>query len=148
MSMPGRNTCDCQDPPGGSVTCSAGQVAICRIVNGKPITECIDPPNSPAFNPQLTSVPLQRQDIAWLVETVTGTRQEEIPSLEDIFMLLSGRNEDPEHNYVATFNFPDHIRRKLQHAGGRSQMGGPTSILPPDNPSGLAGSPPPIATIR
>ena len=40
------NQCDCQSPPGGSVRCEQGQVAFCRIKDGKVVGECKTPPSS------------------------------------------------------------------------------------------------------
>src|ERR1035437_3794848 len=34
----------CADPPGGSVTCESGQVAICAVKNGKVDGRCKTPP--------------------------------------------------------------------------------------------------------
>jgi hypothetical protein len=40
-----KNICICPNPPGGSATCEERQLAICRIVDGQPVTECISPPS-------------------------------------------------------------------------------------------------------
>jgi hypothetical protein len=40
------NICQCQNPPGGSVRCEAGQVPICRVKNGFVFAECKTPPRS------------------------------------------------------------------------------------------------------
>lgn len=40
------NSCDCQDPPGGRITCEDHQVAICKVTEGKVYGECKTPPSS------------------------------------------------------------------------------------------------------
>ena len=40
------NSCDCQDPPGGRITCEDHQVAICKVTQGKVYGECNTPPSS------------------------------------------------------------------------------------------------------
>ncbi len=39
-----KNICKCPRPPGGTATCEQNQLAICRIVDGQPVAECINPP--------------------------------------------------------------------------------------------------------
>ena len=42
--MPNKNTCNCPVPPGGRAVCEATQLAICRIIDDQPVSECIAPP--------------------------------------------------------------------------------------------------------
>src|SRR5260370_21619056 len=56
------NTCNCPTPPGGTVSCSNHQLAVCRIVDGQVRAECIDQPG-------------QRSALAisnWILSAVTG----------------------------------------------------------------------------
>ena len=48
-----KNICKCPSPPGGEATCEAHQLAICRIENGVPITDCISPPPSVVISARL-----------------------------------------------------------------------------------------------
>ena len=45
LSTRADNVCDCENPPGGMVRCEEGQVAICRIKEGKVLAECKTPPS-------------------------------------------------------------------------------------------------------
>lgn len=36
-------TCNCPEPPGGSVSCSDDQIAFCRVFNGKVSSGCLSP---------------------------------------------------------------------------------------------------------
>jgi hypothetical protein len=40
------NTCNCQNPPGGSVRCEQGQVPMCNVNNGRVFAECKSPPKN------------------------------------------------------------------------------------------------------
>jgi hypothetical protein len=55
-------TAQCADPPGGTVTCESGQVAVCAVKNGRVDGRCkTPPPNSRAVDVQ-----------AYVLSDVTG----------------------------------------------------------------------------
>jgi hypothetical protein len=63
-------TCDCPDPPGGSITCSDEQLAMCGYRDGKIVSGCFDPP------PSIAGMPTTLQRTAalsnWVLQEVTG----------------------------------------------------------------------------
>ncbi len=119
MSPANQHTCECEKPPGGKVTCPASMIAICRVIDGQAIGECIDPAQFGTLGQEHEFLPILREEIAWLVKTVTQEKPQISILHNDIQMLLSGRYDHPHRNYIATFRLPDHIRRKLEAAGGR-----------------------------
>lgn len=93
--------CDCDKPPGGSVTCEPGQVPICRIVNGEAKTMCKTPPRG-ATRHQLQ---------AWLISIIEGreiTVEELKASTRYEAILQSGRMQNDQ--MTATFLVPDNFK--------------------------------------
>lgn len=96
------SSCDCPNPPGGQINCSSGQMAICRVVNGAPVGQCLDPPNYSAFN---NSSDL---DLVWAWEQITGQR---VPGKLNVTpsekaILLSGEYKTAEGQTI-TFKLPE-----------------------------------------
>jgi hypothetical protein len=96
------NVCDCQSPPGGTVRCEQGQVAICRIRNGQVIAECKTPPRNAQSGEALK---------LWLASELVGKKLApadlELGYVKDA--LQTGRVRTPSGE-VATFRFSDHKR--------------------------------------
>src|SRR5947209_9494759 len=77
------NQCHCAEPPGGSVTCEAGQVPFCIVKDGQVITRCKTPPRG------VTSE--ERQ--AWLLSEILGReiKVEEVKQKEYAAILQTGQ---------------------------------------------------------
>ena len=63
-------TCDCPTPPGGSITCSDDQLAMCGYRDGKIIGGCFDPPPSVPALPTKSQQFLAMQN--WALQEITG----------------------------------------------------------------------------
>ncbi|NUO74755.1 MAG: hypothetical protein HOQ32_01955 [Lysobacter sp.] len=64
-----KRTCNCPEPPGGSVTCDEGQVAYCKVVAGRPTTGCLTPPPEDVYvirSPERELAELLR----WVLKTI------------------------------------------------------------------------------
>jgi hypothetical protein len=59
-------TCPCPNPPGGSVTCSDDQLAMCGYRDGQIVSGCFDPPHGEASSPQVLN---------WALEMITGEKR-------------------------------------------------------------------------
>ena len=62
-------TCDCPTPPGGSITCSDDQLAICGYRDGKIVSGCFDPPSGVAATPRNQRITAMNN---WVLERITG----------------------------------------------------------------------------
>jgi hypothetical protein len=63
-------TCGCPNPPGGSITCSDDQLAMCGYQDGQIISGCFDPPFLRAVIPirSLRIIALNN----WILQRITG----------------------------------------------------------------------------
>lgn len=88
------NSCDCPNPPGGTVTCSQGQLAICVVRNGVVRASCVTPPAGASEKTKMSN---------WILSTITGEYREPNsiiePQMERI--LAEGRYET--YNTKVTF---------------------------------------------
>jgi hypothetical protein len=95
-----KNSCDCPNPPGGTVVCEADQLAICRVKNGKTQAECVTPP------PNLKGHALK----AWALGVITKKKRSltGVPRLdnEDREILEAGEFEDPVTGELVMFRLP------------------------------------------
>lgn len=95
----------CPQPPGGSITCSDDQVAICGTEkDGTPIRQCASKPigyNNMAL-------------VNWALETITGQsrRPNEFVSRQDVETLFSGRFVSS--NRKVSFSLPDFIMTAIK----------------------------------
>jgi hypothetical protein len=103
------NICDCPNPPGGRAICEPDQLAICRIKDGEPEMQCLDPP-------ALIGSPLNAHEyLEWALSEITGEvhfsiREEFSPS--EIAMFQSGTYKDST-GAVTKFRIPNSIWGKL-----------------------------------
>ena len=99
------NTCTCPNPPGGSVTCSDDQLAVCGYQNGQIVSGCLDRPQRVR---QMRGTPAGRLALAnWVISKVTGITRPDDSDLESaaVEMLLSGKYENDKGELV-TFSVP------------------------------------------
>jgi hypothetical protein len=63
-------TCDCPNPPGGSITCSDAQLAICGYQDGRIVSGCFDPPSAIAAMPTMAERTTAISN--WALQQITG----------------------------------------------------------------------------
>ena len=97
----GANVCNCPDPPGGQAVCSAEQLAICRVVNGKVQTECHSLPSGIA---RVGTEATQN----WALSHITQVSRSLTQTLgvDDLSILNSGQYMDPRAGVEVTFGLP------------------------------------------
>lgn len=96
-----KNSCLCQDPPGGQITCEENQYAFCKVIEGKVYGDCKTPPKSSSKGVELD---------AWVLSEVLGTavqprdvRRE--AKLQEI--LWAKHYQDPRTGEITTFSPPE-----------------------------------------
>ena len=105
-----KNICDCPMPPGGRAICEPDQLAICRIKNGHPQTECQDPPAPLGRNISA------RDYLEWALTEITDKVRLPVGrglSRSQIAMLQDGVYRDPSTGKDTTFRIPDFVWKKL-----------------------------------
>ena len=105
--MPVKNTCKCEDPPGGTVECEPDQLAICIVRNGVAQKGCMDPPDDLRDLAALTAGQSRRY-FNWALTQITGQlRWSSNPiSNEDIAILAQGSYQNLVTGDVVTFSLP------------------------------------------
>jgi hypothetical protein len=94
------NTCDCEDPPGGRVTCPEGHHAVCRVRRGEAQGFCLSPPA------QAVGLELAAWFCSQLLEReVTAGEVMASPQLQAA--LADGRFVNHDTGDVFTFSFPE-----------------------------------------
>ena len=96
------NTCQCENPPGGSVSCKEGQIPFCRVRDGKTHGYCLAPPAG------VTGLELTEWFFSELVgkEVTTG----EAMTRRDLQAAISdGRFVNEETGEIITFRVPENI---------------------------------------
>lgn len=103
------NTCNCPKPPGGQVICSANQLAICGIREGRIVSGCYDKPDYASRIEEQHRLQVQRN---WALAVITATPRDDYAELssEDYQILRQGSYQDPSRKYVVTFSLPEDIR--------------------------------------
>ena len=128
-----KNRCDCADPPGGSVTCGANQLAICKVKDGKPDAHCEDPPTG-------DDVP-SGGILAWCLAQISGDASLADLPLDQagLDILNAGAYVDPATGVTVRFSLPEDLHLPGPGGGsGPGQAGGgpraqarPTPYWPP-----------------
>lgn len=110
-------TCECPQPPGGSITCSDDQLAMCGYQNGRIVSGCFDPPSA------IAAMPARAQRITamnnWVLEQITGeSRRFDQPiSPQETVVLRSGEYVNSRGDKIS-FVLPTKIRAAGQ--GGQT----------------------------
>jgi hypothetical protein len=63
-------TCNCPNPPGGSITCSDDQLAMCGYQDGRIVSGCFDPPSAIAAMPTRAERTTALSN--WALQQITG----------------------------------------------------------------------------
>jgi hypothetical protein len=105
------NTCNCDNPPGGSVTCNDDQIPVCRVVNGATHGYCLSPPSN------LSGLELTAWFFSDLLrrEVTTGevlSRREFQAALQD------GRFINRETGEIITFRVPEGLNLRIPAVAG------------------------------
>ena len=112
-------TCDCPHPPGGSITCSDDQLAMCGYRNGIIVSGCFDPP------PSIAAMKTKEQQFLalhnWSLQEITGKSRALIQSISatERDILNSGEYVSASGQKI-TFVLPARI--KATSEGGASAM--------------------------
>jgi hypothetical protein len=111
------NSCDCPNPPGGRVTCRADQLAICRVIDGRIESQCID---KPTIDQSLSDRAKETTISNWVLGIIKGEKRsptEEI-NKRDRDIMRSGRYQSPETKEVVTFSLPREIEVAVEEPAG------------------------------
>ena|ERR1700730_7404443 len=103
------NTCYCENPPGGSITCPEGQIPICRVRGGEAHSYCL------AAREDLSGLELTAWFVSHLVgkEVTTG----EIMARKDLAAVISeGRFVNKQTGEIVTFTIPQTLEMPLSEA--------------------------------
>jgi hypothetical protein len=103
-------SCNCPNPPGGVVNCPDDHTAVCRVVNGQAVSECI-PPDDLDGEAQAVRI----------IEIVTGIKSATgrlTPT--DRAILASGSYASPDGKMKVTFKLPS----TKDAGGGRPAVAG------------------------
>ena len=98
----GKNVCECPLPPGGQAVCDENHLAICRVINGKAHTECVD---LSQYGDNLSAIK------SAMVKAITKESYTlEMPlTYQEISILDSGFYQS-EKAGIVTFSQPSYIR--------------------------------------
>ena len=115
-------TCDCPEPPGGSITCSDDQLAMCGYQNGHIVSGCFDPP------PTIAALPTLGQRVTalnnWVLQQITGVSRssdQRIAPKEDA-ILQSGEYVSAQGDKL-TFVLPTKVRATNEGGATASAAG-------------------------
>ncbi|CAH1044900.1 hypothetical protein HPTD01_3378 [Halomonas sp. TD01] len=117
--MPVKNICDCDNPPGGQITCEPHQMAVCGVIDGVVRRECVDPPSGPNTPTELAN---------WALTQIVGRWRlgDQTVSTVDLYTLEAGAYRAPNGDSV-NFVLPTHLQeavRELLSTGTGSGAGG------------------------
>jgi hypothetical protein len=100
------NVCKCPKPPGGSITCSDDQLAVCGYQDGEIVSGCFDRPG------HLESISDSHQrNLAlgnWVLSTITGVVRTDSDPIDPNLaaMLRSGQYMNERTGEVLKFSVP------------------------------------------
>jgi hypothetical protein len=99
-------TCNCDNPPGGSVTCGDGQIPVCRVVNGAAHGYCLSPPS------EVSGLELTAWFFSHLLrrEVTTG---EVMARLDLQVAVVEGRFTNTENGETITFRVPENMNMAI-----------------------------------
>jgi hypothetical protein len=114
------NDCNCPKPPGGKVSCSSNQIAICAVIDGELIAKCISVP--PKYSSMRTAPNFYRnQDLRirrrdslanWIMNQIDPSIDH--PDLSrNLAILRSGEYEDSRMGNIVNFIIPEGIMQLL-----------------------------------
>ena len=103
----------CDNPPGGTLTCDDWQLGICGTQGGQLVVGCFEPPPGlHAMVPTRRNIELRR----WAVQKITGGRR--LSPVQERQLLSRGRFSTPDGSFNLRFVLPSSIRvaRKTKKA--------------------------------
>ncbi len=122
-----KNVCKCPEPPGGEAVCEPHQLAICRIVDGRVHTQCVNPPASLDGGIFIEAPPVASFDatkpshLRWALQVIRGEEHGDdqhavliekmfgeklLLSREERRILAQGEWNDPASGETVTFRLP------------------------------------------
>lgn len=105
------STCNCNNPPGGSVTCNDDQIPVCKVVNGAAHGYCLTPPNN------LSGLELTAWFFSNLLqrEVTTG---EALATRQFQAALQDGRYINRDTGEIITFRIPEGLNLRIPAVAG------------------------------
>ena len=102
------NTCQCPNPPGGQITCSPDQLAVCGFRDGKIVSGCFDRPKRAGLVKDEDARYLLLAN--WVLSVVSGTpRSDADPiNVREYDALRGGRFIGPDGE-VVKFSVPNDL---------------------------------------
>jgi hypothetical protein len=112
------NVCNCPNPPGGKVTCSDNQLAMCGYKDGQVVGGCYDRPEAVASITERTEQNLALAN--WALSEILGISRSLEDSIEPdlVTMLRSGRFEN-EAGEILNFKVPRDLDLGLLQAASK-----------------------------
>lgn len=100
------NVCKCPKPPGGQVSCSHDQLAVCGYRDGEIVSGCFDRPAHVGFVLDKNERNLVVAN--WVVSMISDTAREEHDPIDSdvLAMLASGQFLNPTTGEVLRFGLP------------------------------------------
>src|ERR1043165_6122799 len=100
------NVCACPKPPGGSITCSDEQLAICGYQNGEIVSGCFDRPNHLQF---IRADDERTLGVAnWALSVIVGVGRSDAEPIDPTLMavLHSGHYRNEQDGGILKFVLP------------------------------------------
>lgn len=101
--------CACANPPGGEITCSDDQLAICGVIDGKLVVGCFDKPSS------VTQIENENRRITasanWVLSRIMGAARspdQEITS-QDLVILSASEYNSQDQKTSVKFSIPNDL---------------------------------------
>lgn len=119
--MSQKNICECPNPPGGTVRCEPHQLAICKVENGRAVTNCISPPERSqqvwyrSTGPRDDKIFETLRLLNWAYTAITGIRRGDVLPLEPwiLEILKDGKYVNPKTGAITKFSLPLDLRDSL-----------------------------------
>lgn len=118
----GQRSKDCDNPPGGRITCESTQAAVCKVKDGKVDGYCITPPKAE------TEAEVEAKLLTFILEEEVKPLQGQLQQRYRL-MIKEGRAET--NGAVVTFALPD---LSAYVTGGRPDQFRPKTPDPQPNP--------------
>lgn len=103
------NSCQCPQPPGGSIRCNDDQLAMCGYQDGEIVSGCFDRPD----HSRTIQDPEERKLVLtnWVLAAITGQQRSDYEEIDgnSLSMLRSGRYENKETGTTLRFSLPDDL---------------------------------------
>ena len=101
--------CPCADPPGGEITCSDDQLAICGVIDGKLVVGCFDRPSRIM---RIDNENRRTSALAnWVLSQTMGTtrKSDQEISGEELVILSAGEYSSDDKKTMVKFSVPNDL---------------------------------------